>query len=83
LEPQPSLPPREPPVRYRKTVPDCWIGLELKEGKNRQVRKMTAAIGHPTLRLVRVKIGEMELGNLAPGNWKELNSAERALVLRE
>lgn len=83
LEPQPSLPPRIPPIRFRKNVPDCWIGLELTEGKNRQVRKMTASIGHPTLRLIRMKIGKLELGTLAPGNWKELSPAERALVLGE
>ena len=53
----PTLPPRDPPIRFRKNVPDCWIGLELIEGKNRQVRRLTAAIGHPTLRLVRVRIG--------------------------
>ena len=81
LEPQPELPPRVPPIRFRKTVPDCWIGLELSEGKNRQVRRMTAAIGHPTLRLVRVRIGRYELGALAPGSWKLLGPEERALVL--
>ena len=83
LEPPPSLPPRNPPIRYRKNVPDCWIGLQLTEGKNRQVRKMTAAIGHPTLRLIRVKIGDLELGTLAPGNWKELSPGERCQVLGE
>src|SRR6266446_5094512 len=56
LDPQPQLPAREPPIRCRKTVPACWIGLELLEGKNRQVRRMTAAIGHPTLRLMRARI---------------------------
>ncbi len=81
LEPQPQVPPREPPIRARKTVPTCWIGLELVEGKNRQVRRMTAAIGHPTLRLIRVKIGEFELGKLPPGHWKILTPAERAHVL--
>jgi 23S rRNA pseudouridine2457 synthase len=83
LDPQPALPPRDPPIRYRKNVPDCWIGLELTEGKNRQVRKMTAAVGHPTLRLIRVKIGGLELGTLAPGVWKEVSPAERDLVLGE
>ena len=83
LDPQPSLPPRDPPIRYRKTVPDCWIGLELTEGKNRQVRKMTASVGHPTLRLIRVKIGDLELGTLAPGSWKQLSPGERKLVLEK
>ena len=81
LDPQPNLPPRHPPIRFRKNVPDCWIALELTEGKNRQVRRMTAAIGHPTLRLVRVRIGKLDLENLASGSWKELSPAERKLVL--
>lgn len=81
LDPQPEMPPRVPPVRFRKSVPDCWIGLELVEGKNRQVRRMTAAVGHPTLRLLRVRIGQFDLGNLAAGCWKELTPAERAAVL--
>jgi 23S rRNA pseudouridine2457 synthase len=62
-------------------VADCWLGLEMIEGKNRQVRRMTAAIGHPTLRLLRVRIGRFELGSLAPGDWRALTAAERALVL--
>ncbi len=81
LEPQPEITPREPPIRFRKTVPTCWIALELIEGKNRQVRRMTAAIGHPTLRLVRVRIGQFQLGALPSGAWRELEGAERALVL--
>lgn len=80
LDPQPEMPPREPPIRFRKNVPDVWIALELVEGKNHQVRRMTAAVGHPTLRLVRVKIGNFELGSLAPGTWRELSAAERAAV---
>jgi 23S rRNA pseudouridine2457 synthase len=83
LEPPPLLPPRHPPIRFRKSVPDCWIALELTEGRNRQVRRMTAAIGHPTLRLLRVRLGQLrllELG-LAPGSWKALSAAERARVL--
>lgn len=83
LDPQPEIAPRNPPIRYRKNVPDCWIALELVEGKNHQVRKMTAAVGHPTLRLIRMKIGEFELGDLAAGNWRELSAAERALVFAE
>ena len=81
LEPAPAVPPRHPPIRARKSVPDCWLSLELTEGKNRQVRRMTAAIGHPTLRLLRVRIGQFELGDLKPGKWRELTAAERATVL--
>jgi 23S rRNA pseudouridine2457 synthase len=80
LEPQPELPPRNPPIRFRKSVPTCWIGLELIEGKNRQVRRMTAAIGFPTLRLIRVRIGEFRLGDLPTGNWRELEASERKAV---
>jgi 23S rRNA pseudouridine2457 synthase len=80
LDPQPEVPPRDPPIRARKTVPDCWLALELVEGKNRQVRRMTSAIGHPTLRLLRVKIGEFELGSLAVGQGRELTLNERRLV---
>ena len=80
LKPPPGLPPRTPPVRFRKTVPDGWISIELVEGKNRQVRRMTAAVGHPTLRLLRVRIGSFTLGELAPGKWRELSSIERTAV---
>jgi 23S rRNA pseudouridine2457 synthase len=80
LEPQPEMPPRNPPIRFRKSVPDCWIALELIEGKNRQVRRMTAAIGHPTLRLVRARIGNFRLGDLPPGRWRVLPPEERAPV---
>jgi 23S rRNA pseudouridine2457 synthase len=80
LDPQPQLPPREPPIRFRKNVPDAWIALELIEGKNHQVRRMTAAVGHPTLRLIRVKIGALELGDLTPGEVRQLSAAERARV---
>lgn len=82
LNPAPRLPPRDPPIRVRRSVPDCWLSLELVEGKNRQVRRMTAAVGHPTLRLVRVRIGEFELGELAPGKWRELSAAERTAVFK-
>ena len=81
LNSAPALPPRLPPIRFRKNVPDCWISLELTEGKNRQVRRMTAAIGHPTLRLVRVRIGNFHLGDLPPGRWREITAAERELIL--
>lgn len=80
LEPQPTVPPRDPPIRFRKSVPDCWIGLELMEGKNRQVRRMTAAVGHPTLRLLRVRIGRFVLSELPAGQWKVLSPAERKRV---
>jgi len=76
-----QLPPRDPPIRSRKTVPTCWIGLELIEGKNRQVRRMTAAIGHPTLRLLRVRIGGLRLNDLPAGEWKKLDREERRVVL--
>jgi 23S rRNA pseudouridine2457 synthase len=75
-----TIPPRDPPIRFRKTVPTCWIGLELIEGKNRQVRRMTAAIGHPTLRLIRVRIGNFWLGDLPAGQWRRLAKDERALI---
>lgn len=80
LEPQPEFFPRVPPIRFRKSVPDCWIGLELIEGKNRQVRRMTAAVGHPTLRLVRVRIGNFWLGDLPPGQWRILTGREIELI---
>jgi 23S rRNA pseudouridine2457 synthase len=66
----PQLWPRTPPIRVRQTVPDCWIELTISEGRNRQVRRMTAAVGHPTLRLVRWRIGHWCLDELAPGEWK-------------
>lgn len=80
LEPRPEISPRHPPIRFRKSVPDCWIGLQLVEGKNRQVRRMTAAVGHPTLRLLRVQIGRLPLGNLKSGEWRILYSRERDLI---
>lgn len=80
LDPQPDVPPRDPPVRYRKNVVDVWISLELVEGKNHQVRKMTAAVGHPTLRLIRVRIGALPLDPLPPGQWRELSATERQAI---
>jgi 23S rRNA pseudouridine2457 synthase len=68
---EPDLPPREPPIRVRRSIPTSWIELALREGRNRQVRHMTAAVGHPTLRLVRVAVGPWRLENLAPGEWRE------------
>ncbi len=73
----PELPERSVPVRFRKSVPTAWLRLTLREGRNRQVRRMTAAVGHPTLRLVRVAIGPVTLGGLAPGQWRELSEPER------
>ena len=78
----PTILPRIPPIRYRKNVPDCWVALELREGKNRQVRRMTAAVGHPTLRLVRVRMGRFSLGDLASGSWRELTELERTAVFQ-
>jgi 23S rRNA pseudouridine2457 synthase len=73
---EPVLPPRNPPVRFRKTVPTSWIKLQLVEGKNRQVRHMTAAVGFPTLRLVRSQIGKLELGPMLPGDVVEMQRSE-------
>ena len=81
LAPQPEVAPRVPPIRVRLSIPTAWIGLELIEGKNRQVRRMTAAIGHPTLRLLRVRIGDFELVDLPAGTWRELSRADRERVL--
>ena len=64
--------PRNPPIRVRKSVPDSWIEMVIREGKNRQIRRMTAAVGHPCLRLVRAQIGDWRLGNLMPGDYKKL-----------
>lgn len=80
LDPAPAIPPRDPPIRVRKSVPDSWIQLTLTEGKNRQVRRMTAAIGHPTLRLIRIAIGELKLAALTAGQWRELEAIERKSV---
>ena len=71
----PGLWPRDPPVRFRKTVPDAWLELAIREGRNRQVRRMTAAVGLPTLRLVRVAIGPYRLGDLAPGAWRAVQAS--------
>ncbi len=67
----PALWPREPPIRHRAHIPTSWLALSLREGRNRQVRRMTAAVGHPTLRLVRVAVGPWHLDGLAPGQWRE------------
>ena len=73
LDPAPQLWPRNPPVRYRKNVPDAWLEITISEGRNRQVRRMTAAVGLPTLRLVRVAIGAHRLDGLAPGQWRRID----------
>lgn len=68
----PDLWPRDPPIRYRKSIPDHWLRLTIREGRNRQVRRMTAAVGLPTLRLVRWQIGDWKLEGVAPGAWREV-----------
>jgi 23S rRNA pseudouridine2457 synthase len=78
LPEEPSLPERHPPVRFRKNIPTAWLEMVLTEGKNRQVRKMTAAVGFPTLRLVRVKIGKLGLDGLKLGDFRELDVNEIA-----
>lgn len=81
LSEDPALPPRTPPIRYRAAIPTSWIALTLTEGKNRQVRRMTAAVGFPTLRLVRYAIGHVNLDTMQPGDFAELNAAQRRLLL--
>jgi 23S rRNA pseudouridine2457 synthase len=73
--PDPALWPRDPPIRFRKNIPTTWIEVILTEGRNRQVRRMTAAVGHPSLRLVRVAVGPYRLAGLAPGEWREADAA--------
>ena len=72
IEPQPEMWPRNPPIRVRQNIPDCWIELIIREGKNRQVRRMTAAVGHPTLRLVRMAVGPYSIAELQPGQWVDV-----------
>lgn len=94
LPAEPALPPRDPPIRFRKNVPTCWLEITLTEGRNRQVRRMTAAVGFPTLRLVRVAIGieprpsssqiaSLRLEGLKPGQWRDLTPAELEPLLRK
>jgi 23S rRNA pseudouridine2457 synthase len=74
----PGLWPRDPPIRVRQSVPDCWLNLTIYEGRNRQVRRMTAAVGHPALRLVRWAIGEWTVEGLAVGEWREIQAGRRS-----
>lgn len=82
IEPPDWIPPRHPPIRFRAKIPDMWIELSITEGRNRQVRRMTAAVGHPTLRLIRWAVGPVTLAGLTPGAWRHLSHAE-VLELRE
>jgi pseudouridine synthase len=80
LKTEPALPERPVPIRFRKNVGTAWLRLSIGEGKNRQVRRMTAAVGHPTLRLVRVAVGPILLGDLRPGEWRDLTARERSAL---
>lgn len=79
---EPGYPPRSVPIRFRKAIPTSWIELKITEGKNRQVRRMTAAVGLPTLRLIRAAIGEYSVGCIESGKWKELDGTERKAVFK-
>lgn len=83
LDHEPEVAPRDPPVRFRRAIPTAWLEMRLTEGKNRQVRRMTAAVGLPTLRLIRVAIGDFHGAGLAQGSWKVLGPAELAGIWRK
>lgn len=76
LDPQPNMSERDPPVRFRKSIPTCWLEIIISEGKNRQVRRMTASINHPTLRLIRMQVGKYKLAELTPGSWVEIKKSD-------
>lgn len=82
LSADPGLPERVPPIRVRRSIPDSWLSITLTEGKNRQVRRMTAAVGFPTLRLVRWRSGSLTLNGMMPGDMREIDAKEAALLLR-
>lgn len=81
MESEPDIAPRDPPIRFRKNVPTCWIQVTLREGKNRQIRRMTAAVGYPTLRLIRLEIAGVGLNDLVPGKWRFLEGHEWQPIL--